>query len=217
MADFCGICDQELGGEPISELLCQHFVHTRCLFEEVDNHAATIHYNPHHFVCWTCDAPLFQIREHEQQENTVTEQNAREEEGNRVRTLYDTNEKMRNLVKRYISSCRDINVPRRNFLKLVRRKQEDLNSATEPLLAQLKRIHQEKKQEVLNSQEYKTFRSVEKKCLNYQSQLRRLYRFNRESYWQLAEKRGCRRLKRYRGFNYYYRFRRILRVRLYLI
>lgn len=185
---FCGICLEDLTDEPQVELLCHHFYHTECFLGRHNNN------------CLLCQ----QIREHEQRDLDVLAEEqlgqVRQEEENiesaRVNQLFDTDEKLRVLLKNYKASCTELSKHRRPLTQLLQRKSEDLHGTVDTLLQQIKDAHRQKKQEVLNSQEYKTYHSKYARCCNFMNRLRRDYQIVPSSFRYLREKRGMKHLRR---------------------
>jgi len=182
MEIFCGICLEELAEEPHVELLCHHFYHTECFLARQNN------------TCLLCQ----QFREEQEAEEQAIhvleqEQNT---ESVRVTKLFDTDEKLRTLLKTYKASCTELSKHRRPLTQLLQRKSEDLRGVVDSLLEQIKTIHRQKKQEVLNSQEYKTYHSKYARCCNFMNRLRRDYQIVPSSFRYLRTKRGMKHLRR---------------------
>lgn len=195
MEIVCGLCLDQLGAVPHVELLCHHFYHTACFF-----------LHRHNDTCLICQEE--QLEDHQQQETV--------EDGARISTLYDTNEKVRTLVKNYKESYREARRVRRQFIGLLKRKKEDLDGVIQPLITQMKTLHRQKKQEVLNSQEYRTYHSKQLRCRNFLHRLQKDYQITGNSLYYLRTKRGMRGLQRIRySTDASYMIRRKLRVTAY--
>ena len=223
MADFCGFCEEELGDQPITELLCNHFFHTTCILNMF-----TMHPQNHHLNCVTCQQPFFTVqaqpveqRQEEQEDDEIEEEDltylVREaSERIRVTNLYDTDPKVRDLIKKYKAAYREVGKPKTVFTKLLTRKREALSTFTEPLFRQLRERHREVKEDVFNSLEYKTFRQKDAAVMRYYNKLQSTYNITWRSFQFLANKRGCRGLRRPNYFNPY-RMRRKIRIRCYFM
>lgn len=170
---FCGICLENLAGEPQIELPCHHFYHTECFLDRRNS------------PCLLCN----QVAQETRIEETI-------EENTRVCNLFDTDEKVRTLLKNYKVSYSEMNRYRSKVTSLLQRKKEDMDNVVKPLLDQIKRYHQQKKQEVLQSQEYKIYKSKQLRCRNFQHRLRREYRITSYSFQFLRVKRGMKSLRR---------------------
>ncbi len=218
MADFCAICDEEIGEQPITELLCHHFFHTTCILNMF-----TMHPQNHHLNCFTCQQPFFTVQAQEVEVEEAAETETEEEDNYwvrqavervRVTNLYDTDPKLRGLIKKYKAAYRQVCKPQTVLNKLIMRKKEALSSFSEPLFRQLRERQREVKQEVLNSLEYKTFRKANATMMRHYNKLKNEYRISGSLFHVLHEKRGCKGLKRPRYISNW-RFIRKLRVRCY--
>jgi hypothetical protein len=222
MADFCTICDEEIGEQPITELLCHHFFHTTCILNMF-----TMHPQNHHLQCVTCQEPFFTVQaqpavDEEQDEDDETDEE--EEEANywvrqaservRVTNLYDTDPKVRELIKKYKTAYREVGKPRTQYAKLVMRKKEQLSNFADPLFQQIRERQREINKDVFNSLEYKTFRQKDAALMRYYNKLQSTYNITSRSFHFLHDKRGCRGLRRPSYFNRW-RVRRNLRLRYY--
>jgi hypothetical protein len=188
-----------------------------------------MHPQNHHLNCVTCQQPFFTVQaqpvvDEEQGDDDETEEDIGEldylvreaEERIRVTNLYDTDPKVRDLIKKYKVAYREVGKPKTVFTKLLTRKREALSTFTEPLFRQLRERHREVKQEVFNSLEYKTFRQKDATLMRYYSKLKKDYNISGFSFQFLAIKRGCRGLRRPNYFSPY-RMRRKIRIRCYFM
>jgi uncharacterized protein YfcZ (UPF0381/DUF406 family) len=173
MNNICGLCLEEMGQVPHVELLCNHFFHTECFLERENND------------CVVCNQT-------EVEHDTIQE----EDESARISRLYDSDRKLQTLLKNYKTSCSELSKVRRPLTHLIQRKKEDLHGVVDTLLEQIKTCHAQKKQEVLNSQEYKTYHSKYLRCYNLKNKLYRDYDITTYSFQYLRTKKGMKNLRR---------------------
>lgn len=221
MADFCTICEEELGDQPITELLCHHFFHTACILNMF-----TMHPQNHHLQCITCEQPFFTVQAQPVEQRQEVEEEEEEDEGEinylvreaaeriRVSNLYDTDPKLRDLIKKYKTAYREVGKPRTQYAKLVMRKKEQLSNFAYPLFQQIRERQREINKDVFNSLEYKTFRQKDAAIMRYYNKLQSTYNITWRSFRFLHNKRGCRGLRKPSYFNRW-RVRRNLRLRYY--
>lgn len=199
----CGICEEEFGTVPTTELLCYHLFHTHCFLQRIQYHQVQ------NGVCPDCE-------EHLLPQQVEEEQVPLEDESTRVSNLYDTDKKVRTLLQNYKASYKEAYKARRHFLQLLKRKKEDLRGCVQPLIAQVREYHREKKHDVLTSQEYRSYHSHQLRCNTILNRLRRDYRVSGNSFQYLRTKHGMKTLKCFQySLESSYMIRRSLRVRAY--
>lgn len=202
MADICTLCAHEFQNFPRIELACHHSFHTHCFLTNI---ATT---NPEHLFflpCSTCEQPIFaqqeeleqDIEEETQGDNeSVHSNHSVEQEQTRVSNLYDTNEAFRKDIQTYVKATRGVSKPRLAFQRLLKTKKTELLPTYTQIKAQYEGLYHTKKDEIVSSQEYKTFKSAEAKQSRYWYLLIQKYNITSRGLWGLRGKRGCKTIHR---------------------
>jgi hypothetical protein len=171
--------------------------------------------------CVTCHMGLLpdfvyehQEEEEEQEENDDEGTYAAEEE--RLSNLYDTNEAFRNDLKKYILAVRGSAKPRATFRKLAATKKTELAPTWAQIKAQYEGLYNVKKDELIQSQEYKAFRSCDSRINRLYTLLHQRYNVTGWGLRSLRTKPGCKSIRRYSPWRDSPRYivRRTLRLRL---
>lgn len=221
MEGNCSACEHPLQERPTTQLLCGHSYHTQCFLTNL-----AVAENIWDVHCVTCHGGLLPDFEHEHQDVEEEEEEEEQEDNNdagtyaaeeeRLLNLYDTNETFRKDIKKYVVALRGAAKPRTAFRKLAATKKAELAPVWAQIKAQHEGLYNVKKDELLQSQEYKTFRSAD-------ARINRLYSFLRQRYnvtgWGLRclrTKPGCRSIRRHLSWRNSPRYivRRTLRLRL---
>lgn len=214
MEQLCPICEEVLGDRPRSELLCHHVYHSECLFRRIQN--ATDFFD---VECVTCQELLLPLNEGlEEEEDNQNAENESVQERDRIQNLWLTNERFRKHIRAYHKANREISKPKMAFAKLLAIKKAELLPRFTLLKAQYEGLAGVKKDEIKESQEYKTYRSTLTKSIGMFSRLRRDYEISQYHFRHLRGYPGLRLLGR--GRNRWrstpgYMIRRALRLRLY--
>jgi hypothetical protein len=199
MADQCGICEEELTTRPRIELLCGHTYHTQCFLTN-----AAVAEDIHDIHCVVCQTGVLPAEEEEQEEEQEEQEddaetvasNESQQEQQRVLTLWDTNPRFRELIKKYMKAYRGSYQPCQAFKRLVNAKKAELNPVYEPLKLQLEGLYAVKKEEITTSPEYKAYKSAEMKYTRYFTMIQRDYNISGWSLYYLRAKKGCKRIQR---------------------
>ena len=229
MADLCSICETALLQQPTTEFLCHHKCHTNCFLLTMANTHPTQIFFLH---CESCQQAIFPQAEQEQEIEGPNEEEEEEfelegqedmesvstweAEADRISNLYDTNAEFRALLKKYRDSIRGFYQPRRAFFQVVRSKKLEIAPLYAQIKAQVEGTYNVKKDQIMNSSEYKMYKKAQAKYQRYWILLREKYNFRHSSLYGLRNKPGCRRLRR----PYFWRdspchiIRRALRLRL---
>ena len=200
MEGNCSACEHPLEGRPITQLLCGHSYHTQCFFTNL-----AVAENVWDTVCVTCHAALLPDFEHEHQDVEEEEEgqddnddaNTYAAEEERILNLYDTNEAFRKDIKKYIVALRGAAKPRAALRKLVATKKAEVAPTWAQIKAQYEGLYNVKKDELLQSQEYKTFRSADARINRLFSILRERYNVTGYGIRCLRARPGCRSIRRH--------------------
>jgi len=186
MAETCGYCNEELGERPRIELLCHHIFHTHCVLHEL--------HMDDDLRCTSCQEFLYP-NEVEEEQVVVNDAGTYHADETRLSNLYDTNEAFRKDIQKYVALVRASSKPRTAFRKLAATKKAELA----PLWSQIKAQHEGhynvKKEQLLQSDEYKAFRSSDARLNRMYSLLRQRYTVNGWALRSLAGKPGCRSIR----------------------
>lgn len=210
MADTCGICNEDLGELPRTELLCHHICHTSCFLNTIQ---ATNFYDQRFLACVVCEEPFF-----EQDNDSVQTDETENSDAQRANTLYETNTNFRKDIKYYMYVKRALNRPHRNFRNLLAVKKAEVQDAYMLMKAQYEGLYNTKKDELTQSEEYKLYSQAQKKYLVTYSSLRRKYNVTRAMLYSLRTRPGLKSISSHRW--YYstvrpgYMIRKALRLRL---
>jgi hypothetical protein len=215
MEGNCSVCEELLEGRPTTQLLCGHQYHTQCFLTNlaVAETMGDVH-------CVTCHVGLLPDFEDEEEEEEEQEENndagtyAAEEE--RLLNLYDTNETFRKDIKKYVLALRGAAKPRTAFRKLAATKKAELAPTWTLIKAQYEGLYNVKKDELLQSQEYKAFRSSDARITRLFTNLRQRYELTGWGIRALRVKPGCKSIHRHYRWRDSPRYimRRALRLRL---
>lgn len=215
MAQTCGFCENEIGDVPKIELLCHHFFHTNCFLVNFGDH------------CAVCNEPYLQdgegLEEEEGEQDAMSvgshASNATTgATGTRVLTLYNTNRAFRRDIKTYIEAARSISKPRKELQKLLGLKKAELAQPYALIKAQCEGLYNTKKEEIVQSEPYKSYKRADARSQRLYTQLGTKYRVYSYHFPALNALPGLKRLHRPNRWRYYYRpstlIRRALRLRL---
>jgi hypothetical protein len=220
MEGQCSICEEPLHQRASTQLLCGHFYHTQCFLTNlaVAETMGDVH-------CVTCQAGVLpdfgedhedDNEEQEQEEDENDDAGTYAAEETRILQLYDTNEGFRKDIKKYIGAVRGTAKPRTTLRKLIATKKTELAPTWAQIKAQYEGLYSIKKNELLNSQEYKTFRSADARANRLFSILRERYNVTGWGIRILRTKPGCKSIRghlRYRDSPRYI-IRHCFRLRL---
>ncbi len=220
MEGNCSACEHPLQGRPITQLLCGHSYHTQCFFTNL-----AVAENVWDTVCVTCHGALLPDFEHEHQDVEEEEEQEEQEdddagtyaaEETRILNLYDTNETFRKDIKKYMTALRAAAKPRAALRKLVATKKTEVAPTWAQIKAQYEGLYNMKKDELLQSQEYKTFRSADARINRLYSLLRERYNVTGWGLRSLRARPGCKSIRRHLRYSDSPRYiiRRCLRLRL---
>ena len=210
MADTtCGICDEEIGELPRTELLCHHVTHTSCFLNRIRQ---TNYANQILLQCGICEEPFF-----EEQDNDSVQTDATNDT-QRANTLYETNTNFRKDIKYYMHVKRALNKPHRNFRNLLAVKKAEVQDAYTLMKAQYEGLYNTKKDELTQSEEYRLYSKAQKKYLNTYASLRRKYNLTRAMFYSLRTRPGLKSISSHRWYYSFvrpgYMIRKALRLRL---
>lgn len=177
MADLCAICQVALDDQPRTELLCHHSFHTNCLFRRI----AIDHFDTH---CVSCEANLFP-----EEEDTASVSSSR------VGKLYDTNTRFRKQIKYYSYIRSSMNKHSLNFKKLIHQKKLELAEPYEGIKARYELLYNQKKNDILQSAQYKDYRATRVKLFHSYSALQNRYALTKKDIESLNRKPGLRSLQ----------------------
>ena len=217
MEGNCSACEHPLQERPITQLLCGHSYHTQCFFTNL-----AVTENVWDTVCVTCHTALLPDFEHEHQD--VEEEEEQEDnddagtyaaEEERLLNLYDTNEAFRKDIKKYVTALRGAAKPRTAFRKLAATKKAEVALTWAQIKAQYEGLYNVKKDELLQSQEYKAFRSSDARITRLFTNLRDRYNLTGWGIRALRVKPGCKSIRRHYRWRESPRYimRRALRLR----
>lgn len=226
MADLCSICEEILGERPRTELLCHHFFHTECVLTNIANgHPDQMDL----LRCVTCQEAIFNAVEdqEEEEDNTSVVSNnssnhsyATGAAATRVLNLYNANRNFRRDIKTYAHAVSSMSKPRRELQKLIALKKAELAQPYALIKAQYEGLYNTKKDELAQSESYKTYRRTDARAQRLYTNLGTKYRINKNHFAVLQTLPGLKRLRstcRWR-WRYYNRpsalIRRALRLRL---
>jgi hypothetical protein len=221
MEAFCELCEEPLGQAATTELLCGHRFHTLCCL--VNFQVAARGRRFEQVTCVTCQQGL--LPENEREEAPPTEEDDRQSTGShesrteekRVNTLFDTDPKFRETLKSYVQEYRKAAKPRAAFQAYLAERRRELRMLTQPLLVQLEEIHKQKKNQVLESEEYKEYKTCTKKVLGKYYRLANKYNLDSWTLGILRKRKGFRGLRPswyFRSSNLSWKIRRSLRIRI---
>ncbi len=220
MEGQCSICEEPLHQRPSTQLLCGHFYHTQCFLTNLA--VAENMWDVHCGTCHTGLLPDFEHEHHEDEEEEEQEEDENDDAGTyhaeetRILQLYDTNEGFRKDIKKYIAAVRGTAKPRTALRKLIATKKTELAPTWAQIKAQYEGLYSIKKNELLNSQEYKAFRSANARVNRLFSILHEQYNITGWGIRILRTKPGCKSIRshwRYRDSPRYI-IRHGLRLRL---
>ena len=191
---ICNICEEVLGDRPRTELLCHHQCHSQCFFTNI-----RVAYDFSDIECVTCRQPLLPPveepegeEEEAQEDDNASAENESVELRNRIQTLWLSNERFQKNVRAYHKANRDVSKPRIAFTKLLALKKAEVMPRFLLIKAQYEGITGVKKDEILESQEYKNYRKALTKSMGMLSRLRQNYRIH---FYDLRYLRGFRGLR----------------------
>ncbi len=228
MDDTCTFCHHEFQNFPCIELSCHHRFHTHCF---LGNLAVIATANPDHLLflpCRTCEEPVFaqqeevdvdqpfENEEEQVQDNqSVHNTDASVAEETRINSLWTTNTQFRQDIQNYIKATRCVAKPRREFQALVKTKKDEVAPTYALIKAQYEGLYNVKKDELMSSTQYKTYRSADMKQIRYWYLLQQKYNLNSLSLIYLRSKRGCKTIHRpfFWRSKPKYLIRRALRIR----
>lgn len=204
--DVCAICEHPFENQPQTELLCHHRYHTQCFLENVA--VTLVGQHPHNRLqCVVCHGQLledFQQGDVDEEEEDQEEEDAQSvgstTSHTRIVNLWNTNERFRKDIKSYQASCRALCRPLREFQALTRTKKQELAPRFALLKAQYEGLAGTKKDEIMQSPEYKAYKSAIAKQTRWITKLRDAYGV---SGYTLRHLRGIRGLKSLRRPSYW--------------
>jgi hypothetical protein len=211
----CCVCEEALQERPTTQLLCGHQYHTQCFLTNL-----AVAENIWDVQCVACHQGLLPDFEHEEEQEEQEDQNndagTYAEEETRISNLYDTNEAFRKDIKKYMSALRAAAKPRATFRKLAAAKKAELAPTWAQIKAQYEGHYNLKKDELIQSAEYKAFRSCDSRINRLFSLLRERYNVTGWGIRILRTKPGCKSIRRHLSWRDSPRYiiRRILRLRL---
>lgn len=205
----CETCHLPLENQPSLQLLCGHRYHTQCFLHNLE--VAIANENAHQAQCVGCQQYLFFVNEEHESDDEEEEQIQYGPENNqnlqhqqplterqRVHNLWDTNSEFKKDLKIYMKSQRDMARPLRAFQTVLMTKKRELNEIYMPMKLRLEGIYNTKKDELMNTEECKAYRRALARCQRYYNLVHTKYTLTNSAFSYLREKRGCKRLKRYR-------------------
>jgi hypothetical protein len=204
----CETCQTPLGDTPATQLLCGHRYHTQCFLHTLE--VAILNENPQQTFCAVCHTHFFFVNDDQEEEeeeevqygpenNPETQtQDQPQRERQRVHTLWNTNPEFKKDLKTYMKSQRDMARPLRAFQTVLTTKKRELNEIYMPIKLRLEGIYNTKKDELMNTDECKAYRRALARCQRYYTLVHTKYTLTNSAFYYLREKRGCKRLKRYR-------------------
>jgi hypothetical protein len=174
--------------------------------------------------CVTCHTGLLPdfVHEEQEQEQEEEQQDENDDEGTyaaeeeRLSNLYDTNETFRKDIKKYVIALRGAAKPRATFRKLAATKKTELAPTWAQIKAMYEGHYSTKKDELMQSAEYKAFRSSDSRINRLYSLLHQRYNVTGWGLRSLRTKPGCKSIRRYSPWRDSPRYivRRTLRLRL---
>jgi len=219
MEGHCPVCEHPLQERPITQLLCGHSYHTQCFLTNLA--VAETMGDVHCVTCHTGLLPDF-VHEEQEQEQEEEQQDENDDEGTyaaeeeRLSNLYDTNETFRKDIKKYVIALRGAAKPRATFRKLAATKKTELAPTWAQIKAMYEGHYSTKKDELMQSAEYKAFRSSDSRINRLYSLLHQRYNVTGWGLRSLRTKPGCKSIRRYSPWRDSPRYivRRTLRLRL---
>jgi hypothetical protein len=227
MEPVCPYCEEAFTAQPQTELPCHHRYHTQCFLDTIL--VTVLGQLPHNRIqCVVCHTLLledFQQEDADEEEEEHEEEDQEEEDAQsvgsttsqtRILNLWNTNLQFRKDIKSYQASCKGVCRPLREFQALARTKKQEVASRFALLKAQYEGLAGTKKDEIVQSPEYKAYKSAIAKQTRWITKLRDTYDV---SGFTLRHLRGIRGLKSLRRPYYWrsrpnYIIRRALRLRL---
>ena len=188
MTDVCNICEEALNNLPCTELLCHHKYHTQCFLTNV---ATGIH-NIDMIQCVVCHMSLFP--EEDEDEPIQQAEGAAYLGEAEIQTLFDTNEQFRQDLKIYVKTSEASSKPRRTFQRFLVVKKRELKEECNPLFQQLKTFYTAKKEQIVESNEFKEFKKTESKWRRSYKYVKQTYGVDSYNLQFLRSKPGMRRL-----------------------
>jgi hypothetical protein len=226
MEPVCPYCEEAFTAQPQTELPCHHRYHTQCFLDHIVTEMTRPEF-PATAQCMMCITLLFPGIHGDNEEEQEEEQEEQEEEEDaqsvgtttsqtRILNLWNTNLQFRKDIKSYQASCKGVCRPLREFQALARTKKQEVASRFALLKAQYEGLAGTKKDEIVQSPEYKAYKSAIAKQTRWITKLRDTYDV---SGFTLRHLRGIRGLKSLRRPYYWrsrpnYIIRRALRLRL---
>lgn len=177
---ICWRCENPLLGEQQqTELLCHHRMHTACFLQ-----IAHLDYN-----CPYCNEPINPngpAAQYEHHESDV--------EGARIRNLYETNARFKELAQKIAKKRRLVSQKQTAYLKFMKTKKEEIRNQLLVIKAQLEGLTETKKTEIKNSDAYKEYISATRGYTMLENKLRQQYNCSPRKFARsLKEKPGFRR------------------------
>ncbi len=171
--------------------------------------------------CVVCHQQVLQGFEQQEEEQ---EEEAEDDTGSvasntsqiRIVNLWNTNERFRKDIKTYQASVRGLSKPKLAFIKVLRTKKREVAERYALLKAQYQGLAGTKKDEILQTQEYKTYKSACASHWRSANKLRTAYDIAFYDFRYLRHIRGLKSLNRPRYWCHRpdYAIRRALRLRL---
>lgn len=218
MEAFCEICEEPLGAAATTQLLCGHRFHTMCCL--VNFQVAARGGRFRHVACVTCHQGIFPDEQHPppaEDDVASVHSNTSQTMEERINTLFDTDPKFRQTLKDYTKAYRASAKPRATFTKYLAEKRRELHMLTQPLMIQLEDIHKQKRNEVLNSEEHKIYKTCKHRVLGMYSRLTTKYNMDSWLLTCLRKRKGFHGLRPpwyFRSSNLTWVIRRSLRIRV---
>ena len=225
MADTCWYCDTALEGRQTTQLLCNHTFHTECFFTDM-RHLLTTHQRELHDIhCVTCDALPFVAQgdvqdvqeEGDEEEDTVSVHSNQTTgaQGTRVLNLYTTNRVFRRDIKTYAHAVSSMSKPRKDLQKLIATKKTEVAEPYALIKAQYEGLYNTKKEEIVQSELYKTCKKGDARIQKLYTNLGTKYRVFGYHFPALSTVPGLKRLHR-PHWRYYNRASSLIRRALFL-
>lgn len=179
MAD-CGLCNLALADLPQIQLPCTHRSHTHCFLANLED---TGPFNWRYLECVECHVALFPEPDHV----SVASHNS---EGTRIENLLETNRTFKKDLKFYMHAKRSVSKPLLAFRRLVAAKKAEVAPVYAQIKAQYEGLSNTKKDELMASEEYKTYKRADARSYSLYRGLLRKYNLHRGFYHALRTKPG---------------------------
>lgn len=187
MEEICVYCANALQPDDVKcQLQCRHSFHTNCLLR---------HFSRYDANCPTCHAEIFAFAD-DDNESVDSEFTSDERNLIRFNAIYDTNEGFRKDAKKYMETYRATSKSYTSFTRVLKAKKNELLPQYTQIKGQVKQLFQTKKNEIMNTTEYKAYKSAQAKNTRFFRYLQKEYDLPRRWLNILRTKPGYRSVRR---------------------